>query len=245
MTKYKILVVDDEESLCEILQFNLEVEGYEVDVAYSAEQALDMHPERYSLILLDVMMGETSGFKMARQLKSRPETAGVPIIFCTARDTEDDTVAGLNIGADDYIAKPFSIREVLARVRSVLRRTAQPAAEEKAVAFEGLRMDLTRKVCTIDGEPLALTKKEFEILALLLSSREKILPRFESSRASISNSFFVRASGVPSTVQILRTRSMCSPSNAIALLGPSCGAVRRSTERTRASTSRTEKGLVM
>ena len=145
MTKYKILVVDDEESLCEILQFNLEVEGYEVDVAYSAEQALDMHPERYSLILLDVMMGETSGFKMARQLKSRPETAGVPIIFCTARDTEDDTVAGLNIGADDYIAKPFSIREVLARVRSVLRRTAQPAAEEKAVALEGLRMDLTRK----------------------------------------------------------------------------------------------------
>ena len=161
MTKYKILVVDDEESLCEILQFNLEVEGYEVDVAYSAEQALNMHPERYSLLLLDVMMGETSGFKMARQLKSRPETAGVPIIFCTARDTEDDTVAGLNIGADDYIAKPFSIREVLARVRSVLRRTAQPAAEEKAVAFEGLRMDLTRKVCTIDGKPLALTKKEF------------------------------------------------------------------------------------
>ena len=75
MTKYKILVVDDEESLCEILQFNLEVEGYEVDVAYSAEQALDMHPERYSLILLDVMMGETSGFKMARQLKSRPSNA--------------------------------------------------------------------------------------------------------------------------------------------------------------------------
>ena len=177
MTKYKILVVDDEESLCEILQFNLEVEGYEVDVAYSAEQALDMHPERYSLILLDVMMGETSGFKMARQLKSRPETAGVPIIFCTARDTEDDTVAGLNIGADDYIAKPFSIREVLARVRSVLRRTAQPAAEEKAVAFEGLRMDLTRKVCTIDGEPLALTNKEFEILALLLSHPKKVYTR--------------------------------------------------------------------
>ena len=110
MTKYKILVVDDEESLCEILQFNLEVEGYEADVAYSAEQALEMHPERYSLILLDVMMGEMSGFKMARILKSNPETARVPVIFCTARDTEDDTVAGLNLGADDYIAKPFSIR---------------------------------------------------------------------------------------------------------------------------------------
>ena len=114
MTKHKILVVDDEESLCEILQFNLEVEGYEVDTAYSAEQALGMHPERYSLILLDVMMGEMSGFKMARQLRAQPETAAVPIIFCTAKDTEDDTVAGLNIGADDYIAKPFSVREVLA-----------------------------------------------------------------------------------------------------------------------------------
>ena len=105
MAKYKILVVDDEESLCEILQFNLEVEGYEVDVAYSAEQALGMHPERYSLILLDVMMGEMSGFRMAQLLKSKPETAKVPVIFCTAKDTEDDTVAGLNLGADDYIAK--------------------------------------------------------------------------------------------------------------------------------------------
>ena len=197
MTKYKILVVDDEESLCEILQFNLEVEGYEVDVAYSAEQALDMHPERYSLILLDVMMGETSGFKMARQLKSRPETAGVPIIFCTARDTEDDT------------AKPFSIREVLARVRSVLRRTAQPAAEEKAVAFEGLRMDLTRKVCTIDGEPLALTKKEFEILALLLSSRGKIFSREEILRQVWSDEVIVLDRTID--VNITRLRRKIGP----------------------------------
>lgn len=159
MAKYKILVVDDEESLCEILQFNLEVEGYEVDVAYSAEQALGMHPERYSLILLDVMMGEMSGFRMAQLLKSKPETAKVPVIFCTAKDTEDDTVAGLNLGADDYIAKPFSIREVLARVRSVLRRTAGTQEESEVVAFEGLSLDLRSKRCTLDGEPLALTKR--------------------------------------------------------------------------------------
>ena len=179
MAKYRILVVDDEESLCEILQFNLEVEGYEVDVANSAEQALGMHPERYSLILLDVMMGEISGFKMAQMLKSNPDTANIPVIFCTARDTEDDTVAGLNLGADDYIAKPFSIREVLARVRSVLRRTAaaQPAAEH--IGFEGLEMDLRRKVCTIDGKEVPLTKKEFEILALLLSHRGTIFSREE------------------------------------------------------------------
>lgn len=179
MTKYKILVVDDEESLCEILQFNLEVEGYEVDVAYSAEQALDMHPERYSLILLDVMMGEMSGFKMARILKSNPETARVPVIFCTARDTEDDTVAGLNLGADDYIAKPFSIREVLARVRSVLRRTASPQTESEVIGYEGLEMDLRRKSCTVDGEEVSLTKKEFEILSLMLSHRGMIFSREE------------------------------------------------------------------
>lgn len=179
MAKYKILVVDDEESLCEILQFNLEVEGYEVDVAYSAEQALGMHPERYSLILLDVMMGEMSGFRMAQLLKSKPETAKVPVIFCTAKYTEDDTVAGLNLGADDYIAKPFSIREVLARVRSVLRRTAGTQEESEVVAFEGLSLDLRSKRCTLDGEPLALTKKEFEILALLLAHRGTIFSREE------------------------------------------------------------------
>ena len=179
MAKHKILVVDDEESLCEILQFNLEVEGYEVDVAYSAEQALQMHPERYSLILLDVMMGEMSGFRMARILKENPATAQVPVIFCTAKDSEDDTVAGLNLGADDYIAKPFSIREVLARVRSVLRRTAGEEAGHDTIAFEGLGMDLRRKVCTLDGKEIALTKKEFEILALLLAHRGAIFSREE------------------------------------------------------------------
>ena len=179
MAKYKILIVDDEESLCEILQFNLEVEGYEADVAYSAEQALEMHPERYSLILLDVMMGEMSGFKMARILKSNPETARVPVIFRTDRDPEDATVAGLNLGADDYIAKPFSIREVLARVRSVLRRTASPQTESEVIGYEGLEMDLRRKSCTVDGNEVSLTKKEFEILSLMLSHRGVIFSREE------------------------------------------------------------------
>ena len=184
MAKHKILVVDDEESLCEILQFNLEVEGYEADVAYSAEQALRMHPERYSLILLDVMMGEMSGFRMAQLLKADPETARVPVIFCTAKDSEDDTVAGLNIGADDYITKPFSVREVLARVRSVLRRTSAARAESESIRFEGLEIDLRRKVCTLDGKELQLTKKEFEILALLLSNRGVIFSR-EEVRAAL------------------------------------------------------------
>ena len=209
MAKHKILVVDDEESLCEILQFNLEVEGYEVDVAYSAEQALGMHPERYSLILLDVMMGEMSGFRMARLLKDDPATAKVPVIFCTAKDSEDDTVAGLNLGADDYIAKPFSVREVLARVRSVLRRTAEAPAEQETVAFEGLGMDLRRKVCTLDGKELALTKKEFEILALLLAHRGVIFSREEILRRIWSDEVIVLDRTID--VNITRLRRKIDP----------------------------------
>ncbi|MCR2029489.1 response regulator transcription factor [Alistipes timonensis] len=209
MAKHKILVVDDEESLCEILQFNLEIEGYEADVAYSAEQALGMHPERYSLILLDVMMGEMSGFRMARLLKADPATAKVPVIFCTAKDTEDDTVAGLNLGADDYIAKPFSVREVLARVRSVLRRTADPPAEQETIAFEGLEMDLRRKVCTLDGKELALTKKEFEILALLLTHRGVIFSREEMLRRIWSDEVIVLDRTVD--VNITRLRRKIGP----------------------------------
>ena len=209
MAKHKILVVDDEESLCEILQFNLEIEGYEADVAYSAEQALGMHPERYSLILLDVMMGEMSGFRMARLLKADPATAKVPVIFCTAKDTEDDTVAGLNLGADDYIAKPFSVREVLARVRSVLRRTAEPPAEQETIAFEGLEMNLRRKVCTLDGKELALTKKEFEILALLLTHRGVIFSREEMLRRIWSDEVIVLDRTVD--VNITRLRRKIGP----------------------------------
>ena len=191
MAKYKILVVDDEDSLCEILQFNLEAESYEADTANSAEQALTMNPERYSLILLDVMMGEMSGFSMARQLKANPKTAQIPIIFCTAKDTEDDTIAGFNLGADDYVTKPFSVREVLARVRSVLRRTYGTPENIESASYEGLFMDLTSKRCTLDGEELKLTKKEFEILFLLLShkgtifSREEILSRVWSDEVIV------------------------------------------------------------
>ena len=179
MTKHRILVVDDEESICEILKFNLEVNGYDVDVAYSAEEAMKMHPEHYSLILLDIMMGEMSGFQMARILKEKPETARVPIIFCTAKDTENDTVAGLNIGADDYIAKPFSLSEVMARVRGVIRRTSQEETEPECLSYEDLHLYLQSKQCFIGKEEVQLTKKEFEILKLFLSLKGVIFSRSE------------------------------------------------------------------
>ena len=179
MTKHRILVVDDEESICEILKFNLEVNGYDVDVAYSAEEAMKMHPEHYSLILLDIMMGEMSGFQMDRILKEKPETARVPIIFCTAKDTENDTVAGLNIGADDYIAKPFSLSEVMARVRGVIRRTSQAETEPECLSYEDLHLYLQSKQCFIGKEEVQLTKKEFEILKLFLSLKGVIFSRSE------------------------------------------------------------------
>jgi len=137
MANGRILVVDDEESLCEILQFNLESEGYEVTTANSAEEALRLDIKSFDLILLDVMMGQMSGTRMASLLKADPETAQIPIIFCTARDGEDDRVAGLDLGADDYIAKPFSVRELVARVKSVLRRTRHGDEEgEERIVYE-------------------------------------------------------------------------------------------------------------
>lgn len=186
MDAKKILVVDDEEILCEVLKFNLESEGYVVDTANSAEQALQMNLSQYHLILLDVMMGEISGIKLAMMLKKNPATAQIPIIFCTARDSEDDMVMGLNLGADDYITKPYTIRNVLARVKSVLRRVYQGlsnSTEQKQLVVEGLVMDMLLMRCTVDGEEVKLAKKEFELLAFLLAhqgriySREEILER--------------------------------------------------------------------
>ena len=150
----RILVVDDEEDLCEILKFNLENEGYEVDTANSAEEALKMDIGSYNLLLLDVMMGEISGFKMASLLKKDKKTAQVPIIFITAKDTENDTVTGFNLGADDYISKPFSLREVIARVKAVLRRTQQgePERAPEQISYKTLVIDIVKKKVSIDGE---------------------------------------------------------------------------------------------
>lgn len=182
-TTKRILIVDDEETLCEVLQLNLENEGYDVDIAFSAEQALTLDLPSYSLILLDIMMGEISGIKMAKMLKSNTKTANIPIIFCTAKDTEDDMVMGLNLGADDYIAKPYTVRNVVARVKSVLRRTSAkknsiPVAEKRNVLqVDGLVLDLEFKRCMVDGVEVKMAKKEFEILAYLISHRGTICSR--------------------------------------------------------------------
>ena len=177
----KILVVDDEQDLLEILKFNLETEGYEVQTATSAEEAQTLDIASFDLLLLDVMMGGMSGFALARLLKDDPQTARVPIIFLTARDTENDTVTGFNLGADDYISKPFSLREVMVRVRAVLRRTATENEEEEAhlITYQGIVMNLDKKTVAIDGEEIAFTKTEFELLHLLLNERGRVFSRQE------------------------------------------------------------------
>lgn len=174
----RILVVDDEKDICDILQFNLEKEGYIVDVAYSGEEALDMLTDVHQLIVLDVMMDGISGFKMAEKLRS--EGNYVPIIFLTAKNSENDILTGFSLGGDDYIAKPFSIKEVLARVKALIKRTtlvSQPA--ETKWKYKGLIIDIPTNRVIIDDSEISLTKKEFEILSLLAQVSPKVLTRAE------------------------------------------------------------------
>ena len=180
---HHILVVDDEETLCEALRFNLEAEGYEVSVAYSAEEALALDFRTFDLILLDIMMGAVSGTRLARMIKRDPATSNIPIIFCTARDDVEDMVAGLELGADDYITKPYSLRNVLARVKAVLRRTTGDSTTTSHASHIleccGLRVDTDSKQCTVDGKDVAMPRKEFEILATLMTDPGHIFSREE------------------------------------------------------------------
>lgn len=178
MDRNKILVVDDEEDLCEILQFNLESEGFAVDIANSAEEALKILTDEHELILLDVMMEGMSGFKMAEKVRKEMHLS-TPIIFLTAKDTENDMLTGFSIGGDDYISKPFSIKEVTARVKAVLKRTGNKDLPEKKKIIEigELIIDLTAKNVLVNSQPVQLTKKEFEILSMMAKSPNRIFSR--------------------------------------------------------------------
>ena len=184
MKPAKILVVDDEDTLCEVLRFNLEVTGYDVDVAQSAEDALTKISQTpYNLIILDVMMGETSGFTLARRLKADKDTKDIPIIFLTAKDSEDDMIAGLNIGADDYIFKPYTIRNIVARVGTVLRRTMpveeEPEEDKNVIRVGELSIDTTSRSVFINGNYIRMPRKEYEILKLFVSTPGRVYTREE------------------------------------------------------------------
>lgn len=176
----KILVVDDEEDIREILQFNLENAGFEVDSVASAEEALSILGPEHGLILLDVMMGGMSGYKMAEHL--RTENNNVPIIFLTALNAQNDLLTGFSSGADDYITKPFSIQEVIARVRAVLRRFPQVEAvsepvQDSVLVAGALRIDLEKKLVFAGETQITFSKKEYEVLSLLASHPGQIFSR--------------------------------------------------------------------
>lgn len=217
----RILVVDDEQDICEILQFNLETEGYEVETANSAEEAVaiinsckEKVGECFDLLLLDVMMGELSGFKLARMLKADSSTSHIPIIFITALDNEDDMVKGLNIGADDYIAKPLSIKEVKARVKAVLRRAAKhnsPSVEEHSneegvIKYAGIVINTEHKTVSIDGQNVSFTRLEFDLLAMLMESQGKVFSREKILKRIWPDDVIVTDRAVDVTITRLRKK---------------------------------------
>lgn len=179
MEQKRILIVDDEHDLCDILAYNLRANGYTTTTAHSAEEALKNGVCGCDLVLLDVMMPGMSGFDLAKQLKADPRTAQTPIIFLTAKDTEDDTLHGFGLGADDYISKPFSVREVIARVKAVLKRSTQPLETDNSMKYEGLEIDTNTKTITVDGRKADLTHTEYELLCLMLGHHDQMFTRQE------------------------------------------------------------------
>lgn len=222
------MVIDDEESLCEILKFNLEKDGYEVDTANSAEEALTMDLSGYSLMIVDIMMEQLSGFDFAKRVRNNTATENTPIIFCSALNGEDDTVMGLNIGADDYITKPFVISEVLARVRAVLRRSkaSQQVAYnvsrsiyEPDITFHNLRIDRNEKLCYLDGEEVNLTRTEFDILLFLLTHRNRIYSREEIIRQVWATEVVVTNRTIDTNIARLRKKIGEYGNNIVTRLG--------------------------
>ncbi len=202
----RVLVVDDEEDLCEILQFNLEGEGYEVDVAYSAEEALKKDLKSYQVILLDVMMGKISGFKLAKMIRQEMKLP-VPILFLTAKDGENNTLTGFSLGADDYISKPFSVREVIARVKAVIQRTrSEGISGGQKITYREFELDDASKQLVINKKTIELTKKEFEILYLLMDNPSRVFSREDMMNRIWTDEVVVMARTVDVHVARLRKK---------------------------------------
>ncbi len=178
MKEEKILLVDDDKNIAEILEFNLKNEGFEVTTVYSAEEAQQLNVNEFRLILLDVMMGGMSGYKFAEKLRN--DGISVPIIFLTAKDSENDMLTGFSVGGDDYISKPFSVKEVIARIKAILKRNIVAEKEEdtnNVLRIGKLTVDTDLKEVYVDNEPIKLTKTEFEILLLLIQNPESLISR--------------------------------------------------------------------
>lgn len=218
----RILVVDDELDICEILKFNLENSGYEVDMALSGEEALSMPLDKYSLFLFDVMMDEMSGFSLAAKVRKIEECAEIPIIFITAKTGENDLLTGFNLGADDYICKPFRISEVLARVKAVLRRNAKsiPASVNPGnIVFGDLVLNPEAKRAYVSGVDMSLTKKEFEVLQMLLAKPGRVFSREEILSHVWPNDVNVLERSIDVNMARLRKKMGCYANNIVSRSG--------------------------
>ena len=218
--KKNILIVDDEHDLCEIMSYNITSAGYNAHYAHSAEEALslDLDLSKFDLILLDIMMGEASGFDMARTLKTKENTKDIPIIFLTAKDTEEDLLTGFDLGADDYITKPFSIKEVLARIRAVIARTDNRNGSGN-VSYEGIYLDNARKEASLDGEPITLTPTEYEILLMLIKNHGQILSRKQLIEGAWPHGVVVTDRSVDVNITRIRKKIGRYSSNIVTKLG--------------------------
>jgi DNA-binding response OmpR family regulator len=202
----RILIVDDEEDLCEILSYNLNNEGYFTEIAHSAEEALKRTLMNFDLVLLDVMMGPMSGFKFADKLRKELKI-DVPVIFLTAKDTENDILTGFSLGADDYISKPFSVNELTARVKAVLKRSHTDKVSNKSILqFNGIELDTVRKRLIINDERVELTKKEYEILKTLLENQGKVFSRSDLLTKIWGDDVIVTERTVDVNITRLRTK---------------------------------------
>ena len=203
----RILIVDDEEDLCEILQYNLNNEGYDTDTAYSAEEALKKPIMNFDLLILDVMMGHMSGYKLADVIR-KDMNNNVPIIFLTAKNAENDILTGFSVGADDYMTKPFSVNELTARVKAVLKRFRHEREEESLpiVKYGEIEIDTVRKRAIIENEKIELTRKEYDILKLLLENPSKVFSRDDILRLIWGTDIIVTERTVDVNITRLRTK---------------------------------------
>ncbi len=200
----RILAVDDEEDILEILSFNLAGEGYVVDTATSAEEAMRKNLFSYDLFILDVMMGAMSGFRLAEKIRKELNLT-TPIIFLTARDTDNDKITGFNLGADDYMAKPFSVRELMVRVRAIIRRSSPSQVKTETTSGDFI-IDIENKLIVSDGKTLELTRKEYDILALFLRNKGKLFPRTEILTRIWGNDVIVTDRTVDVTIARIRRK---------------------------------------
>jgi two-component system phosphate regulon response regulator PhoB len=210
MRSYRILVTDREEELCEIVRFTLESEGYTVEVVYSAEDALLKNISEYNLLLIGVILGDISGFRMARLIRSNPKTAIIPIIFMSETNDENDRLTAFSVGADDYMIKPFSLREMVARIKVIISRTE----DKKLITFQQLSynkliIDLARKQVLLDEKEIQFTKKEFEILKLLMENKNRLFSREELLQKIWPEESFVLSRTID--VNITRIRKKIGP----------------------------------